>query len=44
MIIFTTSSTETGEGRDMPPTKPVTLGVFRTTFHDSSVRSMRTST
>ena len=42
-IIFTTSSMDSGEGREVWPTKPVTPGVLRTTDHDSSVRSMRTN-
>ena len=41
-IIFTTSSMDSGEGREVWPTKPVTPGVLRTTDHDSSVRSIRT--
>ena len=39
---FTTSSSESGDGRDVAPTKPVTPGVLRTAPHDSSLSSMRT--
>src|SRR3954447_22385869 len=41
--IFTTSSSVSGEGREVAPTKPVTPGVLRTAPHDSSLSSMRTS-
>ena len=40
--IRTTSSTVSGDGRDVAPTKPVTPGVLRTAPHDSSLRSIRT--
>ena len=40
---LTTSSTVSGVGREVWPTKPVTPGVLRTADHDSSVRSIRTN-
>ena len=39
-----TSSSVSGTGWCVWPTKPVTPGVCRTAPHDSSVRSMRTRT
>ncbi len=39
-----TSSRDSGEGRWVWPTKPVTPGVLRTAPQDSSVSSIRTST
>jgi len=39
---FTTSSMESGDGREVAPTKPVTPGVLRTAPHDSSLSSIRT--
>ena len=39
-----TSSMDSGDGRWVCPTKPVTPGVLRTADHDSSVSSIRTST
>src|SRR5215471_19036695 len=42
--ILATSSSDSGDGRDVAPTKPVTPGVLRTAPHDSSLRSDRKST
>ena len=42
--MFSTSSMLSGTGWWLLPTNPVTDGVWRTVDHDSSVRSMRTST
>ncbi|SLI15400.1 Uncharacterised protein [Mycobacteroides abscessus subsp. abscessus] len=39
---FTTSSIDSGDGREVAPTKPVTPGVLRTAPHDSSLSSIRT--
>src|SRR3712207_3372450 len=41
--ILTTSSSDSGDGREVAPTNPVTPGVLRTAPHDSSLSSMRTS-
>ena len=38
LIIWDTSSGRSGVGVLPMPTKPVTPGVFRTTYHDSSLR------
>ena len=42
--IRSTSGCESGTGFEPAPTKPVTPGVFFTTVHASSFRSMFTST
>ena len=42
--IFLTSSSMRGVGRLPEPTKPVTPGVLRTTYQDSSVITISTST
>ncbi len=39
---FRTSSSDSGDGREVAPTKPVTPGVLRTAPHDWSFSSMRT--
>ena len=39
---LTTSLSDSGDGREVAPTKPVTPGVLRTAPHDSSLSSMRT--
>jgi hypothetical protein len=38
-----TSLRDSGVGRAPLPTKPVTPGVLRTTYHESSSRAIRTS-
>src|SRR3954454_15366319 len=39
---FRTSSTVSGDGREVAPTNPVTPGVLRTALHEASFRSIRT--
>lgn len=39
---FSTSSTVSGDGREVAPTNPVTPGVLRTALHEASFRSIRT--